>query len=166
METFAKNALTFSGGNNVQGRPSKFKTELDLIVAMQDYFDYCDNRTTSMYVKELGDNVSIANPAPYTMSGLARHMGVDRDTLLRYSKKDEFYGTVRAAKSKIEEDVETRLLEGKSSSGAIFALKNNHGWIDKTQQDNNHTIALPILSSITKPSDDKPVIDVEAITED
>jgi hypothetical protein len=123
----------------------KFKTRLELIAAIQEYFDYCDNRVKSMFVKDLGDNVSIADPAPYTMSGLARFLGVDRDTLLRYSKKEEFYGTIQAAKAKVEEDVETRLLEGRSSSGAIFALKNNHGWVDKTEVDNKHEMVQPIL---------------------
>lgn len=107
-----------------------------------------------MYVKELGDNVSIAAPAPYTMSGLARYLGVARDTLIRYGKDDEFYDTIKAAKAKVEEDIETRLLEGKNATGAIFALKNNHGWVDKTEVDNTHQVVQPILSNVAEPESD------------
>lgn len=151
-DTFVKHALIES--KHPGGRPMKFKNRLELVAAIQEYFEYCDNRTTSMYVKELGDNVSIANPAPYTMSGLARYLGVDRGTLLSYSKKDEFYSTIRAAKAKIEEDVETRLLEGKAATGAIFALKNNHGWVDQTQVDNKHELVKPILSNVAEAQTD------------
>jgi hypothetical protein len=126
---FVKNALVLD--KHAGGRPAKFKTRLELIAAIQEYFDYCDNRMLNVYVKDLGENMSIGSPAPYTLSGLARFIGVDRDTILRYSKKDEFYGTIQAARMKIEEDNETRLLEGKNQAGAIFALKNNHGWVDK-----------------------------------
>lgn len=144
-DVFVRNALVLD--KHAGGRPAKFKTRLELVAAIQEYFDYCDNRVVTMYVKDLGDNVSIANPAPYTMSGLARFLGVDRGTLLSYSKKDEFYSTIQAAKAKVEECVETRLLEGKASTGAIFALKNNHGWwADKTEVDNKHEIVKPIMS--------------------
>lgn len=143
-----RNALELD--RHAGGRPMKFKTRLELIAAIQEYFDYCDNRVRSMFVKDLGDNVSIADPAPYTMSGLARFLGVDRDTLLRYSKKDEFYGTIVAAKAKIEEDVETRLMEGKASSGAVFSLKNNFGWVDKSEVDNKHELVQPILGGVAK----------------
>jgi hypothetical protein len=114
--------------------------------------------------KELGDNVSIAAPAPYTMSGLARYLGVDRGTLLNYSKDGEFFSTIRAAKAKIEEDVETRLLEGRSSAGAIFALKNNHGWVDKSEVDNKHEVVQPILSNVAENTGSDTIPDVIDLT--
>lgn len=146
-DPFIKNAiLTKHAG----GRPAKFTNNLDLIARIEDYFIACDTRTVEAYIPQAGENVSIPTPAPYTMSGLARYLGVDRDTILRYSKHDEFYGTIRAAKAKIEEDIETRLLEGKNSSGAIFALKNNHGWVDKSEVDNKHEVVQPILGGSAK----------------
>jgi len=151
MSLFVKNALIDRKG--IGGAPKKFKTNLDLIASIQEYFEFCDNRSTSIYVKELGDNVSIANPAPYTMSGLARFLGVDRGTILSYSKHDEFYSTIKAAKAKVEEDIETRLLEGKNQAGAIFNLKNNFGWVDKTEIDNRHEIVQPILNNLAKQDD-------------
>lgn len=120
---------------NPNGRPPAFKTVKELEDKIQEYFDYCDNRTMSVYIKEAGDNIEISKPAPYTMSGLARRLGIDRDTLINYSKKEDFFGTVKAAREKVQEDVETRLMETSNQSGAIFNLKNNFGWKDKTEQD-------------------------------
>jgi hypothetical protein len=71
------------------------------------------------------------------MSGLARRLGVDRETILNYSKKEQFFGTIRAAREKVHEDVETRLMATRNEKGAIFNLKNNFGW--KDQQEIDHT---------------------------
>ena len=145
--TEQNNDSTTQSTSNPVGRPLLYKTNEDLAGAIDDYFDYCDNRTRSVYIKDLGDNMEISSPAPYTMSGFARRLGMDRDTLLRYSKNDEFYGTVKAARERVQEDVETRLMETSNQSGAIFNLKNNFGWRDKTEQDvtsNGNTLA-PVL---------------------
>lgn len=119
------------------GRPLIFKSVEELQEKIDEYFDWCDNRTKSIYIKELGDNMEVSAPAPYTMSGLARRLGIDRDTLLNYSKKEEFFGTIKAARERVQEDVETRLMETSNQSGAIFNLKNNFGWKDKTEVDTN-----------------------------
>jgi len=132
------------------GRPLLFKTNDELASVIDEYFDWCDNRTKSVYIKDLGDNMEISSPAPYTMSGLARRLGIDRDTLLNYGKRDEFFGTVKAARERVQEDVETRLMETSNQSGAIFNLKNNFGWKDKTEQDVRLQEVQPILGGKTK----------------
>lgn len=123
------------------GRPNTFDTVEQLQELIDEYFDWCDNRTREVYNEKLG-TIIVSDPAPYTMSGLARRIGVDRDTILNYSKKEEFFGTIKAARNKVHEDVETRLME-KAPTGAIFNLKNNFGWKDKTEQDVT-TDGLPI----------------------
>ena len=133
-----------------EGRPLKFKTVEELDTAIGDYFDWCDNRVKSVYIKELGDNMAISSPAPYTMSGLARRLGIDRDTLLNYGKRDEYFGTVKAARERVQEDVETRLMETSNQSGAIFNLKNNFGWKDKTESDVRLQEVQPILGGKSK----------------
>jgi hypothetical protein len=120
---------------NPVGRPPAFKTKEELEGKIQEYFDYCDNRIKSVYVKDIGDNIQMAHPAPYTMSGLARRLGIDRDTLINYSHKDNFSALIKEAREKVQEDVETRLMETSNQSGAIFNLKNNFGWKDKTETD-------------------------------
>lgn len=116
------------------GRPLAFETAEELQAAIDAYFDYCDNRIVKVFSKKIGDVVEINDPEPYTMSGLAYHMGIDRDTLINYGKRDGFFGTVKRARDKVHADVERRLMED-APTGAIFNLKNNFGWKDKTEQE-------------------------------
>lgn len=115
---------------NLGGRPLKFKTEAELRKVINKYFDDCDNRTMTIikYDKEM----KIPNPRPYTMSGLALAIGVDRDSLLRWSKDERFYGTVREAKRKCQQFAEEHLFVPGVAQGVIFNLKNNHGWKDES----------------------------------
>jgi hypothetical protein len=53
---------------------------------------------------------------------------------LNYAEKDEFIGTIKAAKLRIENAIEQRLFF-QNATGSIFNLKNNYGWVDKTEQD-------------------------------
>ncbi|PYE14056.1 DNA-packaging protein gp3 [Williamsia limnetica] len=69
---------------------------------------------------------------PYTVSGLARALGVDRDTLVNYKKRDEFFGTVNAAYHRCHEYAESQFY-GRAVTGAAFSLKNNWGWKDRQE---------------------------------
>ena len=68
------------------------------------------------------------------MAGLAYSLGIDRITLLNYSKNEQYFSTVKKAREKVQTDVERRLMEGQPT-GAIFNLKNNFGYVDQQQQD-------------------------------
>ena len=116
------------------GRPLAFKTVKELQKKIDEYFEWCDNRTKMMMTKA-GLEVMITVPAPYTMSGLARRLGIDRRTLVNYSHKEKFFLTIRDARERVQEDVENRLMETKNEKGAIFNLKNNFGWQDKNETD-------------------------------
>lgn len=118
---------------NPVGRPPLYTSAEDLEKIIEEYFDWCDNRTKSVYVKEVGDNVMVGYPAPYTMAGLARRIGMTRETLAQYSHKDEFSDTIKAARARVQEDIETRMMETSNQAGAIFNLKNNFGYKDKTE---------------------------------
>lgn len=139
---------------NPVGRPLKFKTNKLLEEAVQDYFDYCDNRMVSVYVKDLGDSIQVANPAPYTMTGLARALGLSRQALMEYSGREQFGDTIRRARQRVEEYAETMLYEGKNATGVIFNLKNNFGWVDKSEVDQKHEIVQPILGGSAKQLDE------------
>lgn len=119
---------------NLGGRPLKYKTVEELQAAIDEYFKYCDNRIQQVYSPKAEAVIEVINPAPYTMSGLALAIGMDRRTLLDYSKRDPFLPTIKAAREKVHADVETRLME-KQATGAIFNLKNNFGWVDQTHTD-------------------------------
>lgn len=120
--------------SNPVGRPLTYKTVDELQKAIDDYFDYCDNRIKQIHTKE-GETVAITHPAPYTMSGLARALGLSRQALSEYSHKEQFGDAIKAARDRVQEDIETRLMETSNQSGAIFNLKNNFGWKDKTESE-------------------------------
>jgi len=121
---------------NKVGRPLKFKTVEELQTVIDEYFDWCDNRTKKIWDDKNMKEYMITDPAPYTMSGLARRIGLSRQALMEYSHKDEFGDAIKAARQKIEEDVETRMNSKDTfTPGLIFNAKNNFGWKDKTETD-------------------------------
>ncbi len=127
------------------GRPLLFKTVKELEDVIDEYFKFCDARVTEVYVPALGENVTVAKPAPYTMSGLARRLGISRQALSEYSQRELFGDTIKKARDRVQEDIETRLLETSNQAGAIFNLKNNFGWKDKSEVDQNVNLPIPLL---------------------
>ena len=102
---------------NPGGRPLKFKTNKELQEKIDAYFIFCDEFNK-----------------PYTVSGLADFLDTDRITLIRYENRDAFSNTIKKAKQKIEAQFEERALFGKYNPAiAIFLMKNNFGYTDKTE---------------------------------
>lgn len=101
------------------GRPLKFKSVEELQSKIDAYFLECDETNK-----------------PYTMSGLAYSLETDRALLCRYENKDEFYNTIKNAKRKIESQFEERAINGQyNPTITIFLMKNNFGYVDKTEQE-------------------------------
>lgn len=103
----------------------KYKTQEELQKGIDNYFLECDN-------KEL----------PYTMSGLAYSLDIDRDTLTNYGKRDLFSEQIKKAKQKIEKQLEENALMNKANATfTIFNLKNNYGWRDTVEVKNDNEIS-------------------------
>ena len=96
-----------------QGRPLKFKSVEELEIAIDGYFATCEE-----------------DKKPPTVSGLAYHLDIDRKTITNYENRDEFFPTIKRAKTRIEAFLEERLYQGQCT-GVIFNLKNNYKWQDK-----------------------------------
>ena len=126
------------------GRPPAFTSPEQLKSLIDAYFDKCDARVSTRFDKD-GEPINTLNPEPYTMSGLALSIGVDRQTLLNYSKEYEYFGTIKQARQKVEADVERRLLETSNQTGAIFNLKNNFDWRDKQETEHSGNVGTTIL---------------------
>ena len=94
------------------GRPKKYTSP----EAMQADID--------AYFQDMSD--SGGHP---TVTGLALALDMCRDSLINYGKDKEFFVTVKRAKLRIENYLETRLYEN-AVAGTIFNLKNNFGWKD------------------------------------
>lgn len=113
------------------GRPLLFKTEKELQDKIEEYFAYCDSKTKQMHSEKLGDMI-VPDPEPYTLSGLAVYLGVDRKTLLNYEVRDKFFLTIKMAKARVEADVERRMNHKDTfTPGLIFNVKNNFGWVEQ-----------------------------------
>lgn len=98
------------------GRPKKYNSVEEMQQLINDYFNYCDE-----------------NKKPYTVSGLANALDLTRQSLLNYEENDEFFDTIKRAKSKIEQFAEECLFVGSNTAGVIFNLKNNYNWKDKQE---------------------------------
>jgi hypothetical protein len=104
---------------NKGGRPLKFKTVKELQKKIDAYFKKCDK-----------------DEDPYTITGLALALDTSRQGLINYDEKEGFIDTIKKAKLKVENYLETKSLKGDIVPViTIFNLKNNFGWKDKTEHD-------------------------------
>lgn len=105
---------------NPVGRPRKYKNVEELQLLIDEYFLTCDQMHR-----------------PYTITGLALFLDMDRQSLLRYEKEyeDEFCYTIKRAKERVQEFVECCLFKKGIAPGVIFNLKNNFGWEEKQNID-------------------------------
>ena len=139
------------------GRPLAYATVNELEQGIKNYFDDCDPHVEKRQVEngfnQRGDTIWMTREVmteqkPYTMSGLARHMGINRQTLLNYSKTEQFFGTVETARERVHEFAETQLYS-RNATGAQFSLKNNFDWKDRSEID--HTTKdgpIPLLAGL------------------
>lgn len=108
----------------------KWKTPEELQERIESYWGYCEDK----------------NEYP-TISGLAWWLKTNRQTLLNYENAEDngwlsrldsdtkrvYVDTIKEAKAKIESGYEQALFNKNSNVGAIFTLKNNYKWVDKTE---------------------------------
>lgn len=117
---------------NKGGRPKKYSKAEELQNSIDKYFKDCDKKEK-----------------PYTMSGLAYALNIDRKTLINYSKEGEFFHTIKKAKQKVEQQLEENALIGKGNSTfTIFNLKNNFEWKDNVEVKTNAIEDLTTLADM------------------
>lgn len=125
-------------GKRPVGRPRKWESAEGLQAALDAYFAKCDEGKPSEVVSQ-GRVVKYNERIPYTITGLCIVLDCERSTLIEYGdgKYDdadpEFSNTVKKAKLRVLDQIENNLYNGKPAAGAIFSLKNNNGWRDKTE---------------------------------
>lgn len=148
----------FSQIPSVKGRPKKFQSVEELEDLIEKYFRSCflkvqrrelvrekdsddpDSEAEFAWVDVVDDdgNPMYEQIRPFTVTGLANALDTTRETLLDYENKPEnaaFSDAIKRAKGFIHQYAEEYLFEGKNQTGAIFNLKNNYGWVDRTETD-------------------------------
>lgn len=119
--------------DNKVGRPLKFKSVEELEKKINAYFKDKSN-------------------IPYTVTDLAVWLDCDRKTLINYEEKEEFFHTIKKAKTKIEASIEKAALMGAyNPTFSIFNMKNNFGWQDKHEVDTTNSNRIEIINDL--PSD-------------
>lgn len=112
------------------GRPWKYTSDEELKKDIDRYFNECDEKGW-----------------PYTMSDLALALGISRYTLINYGKDELFHTTIAHARQRVEGYMERALYTAKGS-GVQFALKNNFGWRDKSEQEITGAGGAPFATRI------------------
>ena len=99
------------------GRPKIFKSVEEVEEKINAYFKYCEDKDK-----------------PYTMSGLAYYLDVDRRTIVNYTKEEEFFPAIKRARDRVQMQLEENALLNKGNpTFTIFNLKNNFDWKDKIE---------------------------------
>lgn len=150
------------------GRPFVFTNAEKLQAQIKDYFDLQDPHTEQK-MKKTGENSKgepmygtreiLTEQQPYTVTGLARHLGVSRDTLRNYTQykhytevideptRQALIRTIEDAFQRVEEFNEAGLHSPGKANGIKFNLVNNFKWQDRT------------ISETTNPIDDLNALD-------
>ena len=118
---------------NKVGRPKAYTEVEKMQEKIDKYFNECDIK------KE-----------PYTITGLALALDLDRKSINNYAKDSEFFPTIKKAKLKVENYLEKRLINDSSATGIIFNLKNNYGWSDKQEIQHSGNVNNPFSELSTE----------------
>ena len=106
--------------NKQMGRPSKYPGDEKV------------KELVTLYIADTLKKERIPSKA-----GLAVYLDIDKQTVLNWMEQHtEFFGACK----KLEAYQEVELINGKNTTMAIFLLKNNHGYKDKSEIDTNTTI--------------------------
>lgn len=153
------------------GRPLKFQTVKDLKQAINDYFESLFEPRFDMWgnpvINKATGKQMMKKSKVATVTGLAVALGTTRETLLDYElgkhdgkdltveqlaeneQIEDFSDTIKEAKLRIYSDTEQQLYQGKAV-GAIFSLKNNYGWVDKTVTETTPTAPVNPYENLTE----------------
>lgn len=119
-----------------------YETPEQLQAAIDSYFQSCQGKRYykgKPVLDEDGKPV-IGQIEPYTVTGLARHIGISVRALSSYQSyvksglvPPEFADIINDAKLRIQEYAERRLYDREGAGGARFVLEASFGWMTKKE---------------------------------
>ncbi len=142
------------------GRPLKFETVEDLEAKIDEYFSSKGWKKKTVFSKKSNDYIEVDYFDPATITGLAVFLKTNRQTLINYEEKEDYFDTIKQAKAICEMHSEEGGLRGDlNPTMSIFSLKNNYGWKDKSESEVTGKDGTPLLTNLTvefvsKPKDE------------
>lgn len=134
------------------GRPVKYNNPDDMQALIYLYFVDCKKNREAERDGKPEPSEAITEDLHPNVTGLALALDMDRSGLINYEDKDEYFYTVKRAKSRIESYTVQRLFMN-NPTGSIFNLKNNFGWRDKTEVEQSGELKLTkIERTIVEPA--------------
>lgn len=130
------------------GRPSQYNTAEELILAVENYFEWVKGESIEVLDEKSGQMFPqwVRHPEPITVTGLALYLGFEsRQSIYDYGEKGEFSYVIKNARLRVENAYEKNLYSN-SPTGSIFALK-NMGWKDKHEQEISGPGGTPLVSA-------------------
>ncbi len=140
-----------------RGAPKKYTDKNIMQNKIDEYFESCFKEELKYNSKkkcyepkvDYKGNIIKYQYKPFTITGLANALGLTRQSLLNYSKDDEFFDTIIQAKQKVEEYVEERLFDRDGVNGAKFNLINNFSnWFEKSELDATTLNKVTIINDL------------------
>lgn len=129
------------------GQYRKYRTPEELQKRIDEYFESCMSPMRDMngeIVYDEDGNKIMVQTKPYTVSGMANHLGITTSTLMTYQTRaqvgkipPEYANIVLAARQKIEEYAESQLYSRDGGRGGQFVLQAGFGW--QTKRERNET---------------------------
>ena len=120
----------------------QYETPEQLQQKVDEYFDSCYGPIyyKGEQVLDITGRPVMGQREPFTLSGLARHLGISRMCICKYESYSkagliphEYAEIILDAKLRIQDYAEKRLYDKEGSSGARFVLEAGFGWITKTE---------------------------------
>lgn len=141
-------------------RPKKFNEVKELQKLIGDYFLTITRSFEKYVVSEDWEKIPLLNNARKpiieteyveipSILWMCEFVWIHRDTMLEYEKQEWFSDTIKEAKQRIERYNADSLFREKNVTGIIFNLKNNFGWVDKSEVDSK-TINIDVTEEITE----------------
>ena len=126
------------------GRPRIYNTPEELFDKALEYFTWADD----------------TQKVKYAEAHLRLWLGFSRSNWRDYKNNPDFSHVIDIIDSYLEGDSEQRLMWAGSTQGAIFKLKNKHGWKDEQHNNNTNTTINAdfgqVVQSTSEPGQDTP----------
>lgn len=126
----------------------KYKKKEDLQKDIDCYFESCfsyKRDKNGKIITDENENKCFEQKKPFTISGLAYALGINRNQLLSYGKDEKFYEIIQRAKGKCECFAEEKLFDKDTFNAAKFVLSENFsGWAVKEGKNTSAESVLKI----------------------